>query len=110
MVADTGIGFEPEDLSTLFTRFGKLHQTAKQNSEGLGLGLKIVKDIVEKANGSVEAFSDGVNKGITFKVIYPMKVYEENSLSESESENAPQEDDLIIFGEHPSFIEEATKR
>lgn len=43
-----------------------------------------------------------------------MQVSQENkssgSISESDSENAPQEPDLIVFDEHPSFIEEATKR
>ena len=57
MVSDTGMGFKPEDLSILFTRFGKLSRTAEQNSEGIGLGLTIVKDIVEKADGTVHAFS-----------------------------------------------------
>lgn len=114
MVSDTGMGFKPEDLSILFTRFGKLSRTAEQNSEGIGLGLTIVKDIVEKADGTVHAFSQGVDQGSTFTVVIPMQVSQENkssgSISESDSENAPQEPDLIVFDEHPSFIEEATKR
>lgn len=46
-VLDSGVGIAPEDFPKLFTRFGKLHRTAKMNSEGIGLGLKIVKAIVE---------------------------------------------------------------
>ena len=42
-VTDTGIGIAPDDIPKLFTRFGKLHRTAHMNSEGLGLGLTIVK-------------------------------------------------------------------
>ena len=40
-VADTGIGIKPEDRSKLFMRFGKLEQTAKINTSGVGLGLSI---------------------------------------------------------------------
>ena len=42
-VKDNGTGIAKEDLSKLFTRFGKLHRTAEMNHEGLGLGLTIVK-------------------------------------------------------------------
>lgn len=48
-VRDTGVGIAPEDFPKLFTRFGKLHRTAVMNSEGIGLGLTIVKHIVEKS-------------------------------------------------------------
>lgn len=42
-VEDTGVGLSTEDFPKLFTRFGKLHRTAKMNHEGIGLGLTIVK-------------------------------------------------------------------
>ena len=44
-VTDTGFGITAEDYPKLFTRFGKLQRTAKMNSEGIGLGLTIVKHI-----------------------------------------------------------------
>ena len=44
-VADTGIGIAADDFPKLFERFGKLHRTAEMNSEGIGLGLTIVKEI-----------------------------------------------------------------
>lgn len=65
-VIDTGAGIAAEDMSALFSRFGKLHRTADMNSEGIGLGLTIVKQIVESAKGSVTVFSQGVGKGSTF--------------------------------------------
>ena len=46
-VQDSGVGIAQEEMSKLFTRFGKLHRTAKQNSEGIGLGLTIVESIVQ---------------------------------------------------------------
>ncbi len=65
-VKDTGVGIAKQDLPKLFNRFGKLERTAQQNSEGIGLGLTIVKAIVEKADGSVVALSDGLGEGSTF--------------------------------------------
>ena len=46
-VRDTGIGIKSEDMSSLFTMFGKLQRTATMNSDGLGLGLQICKQIVD---------------------------------------------------------------
>ena len=46
-VRDTGHGIASKDMSLLFTRFGKLQRTAAINDEGIGLGLNIVKQIVE---------------------------------------------------------------
>ena len=62
-VKDTGVGISPEDIGKLFTRFGKLHRTASINSTGIGLGLTVVKQIVEAANGQIEITSDGVGRG-----------------------------------------------
>ena len=42
-IRDTGLGIAQEDFPKLFTRFGKLHRTAEINSDGIGLGLTIVK-------------------------------------------------------------------
>ena len=52
-VKDTGIGIASEDFSKLFTRFGKLQRTAMMNNDGIGLGLNMVKQIVELSGGNV---------------------------------------------------------
>ena len=72
-VKDTGRGIAAEDLSKLFTRFGKLQRTASSNSEGIGLGLNIVRSIVEKAGGEINVHSDGINQGSLFYLFMPMK-------------------------------------
>jgi len=105
-VTDTGIGFEPEEAPKLFTRFGKLQRTAKLNSEGIGLGLTIVKSIIEKAEGSVHAFSEGVGKGSVFSFAIPMpccddRLDQENSIEEESNEFF--ENELIVFDEHPDY-------
>ena len=65
-IRDTGVGIAEADLGKLFTRFGKLQRTAEINSEGLGLGLTIVKQIVESAGGTVTVISAGPGHGSTF--------------------------------------------
>ena len=66
-VKDTGRGISPEDIPKLFTKFGKLQRTAEINSEGIGLGLTIVKQIVESSKGQVGIESAGHNQGTLFK-------------------------------------------
>ena len=53
-------------MENLFTMFGKLNRTAENNHDGLGMGLMIVKAIVEANNGKIEVYSEGVDKGSTF--------------------------------------------
>ena len=65
-VCDTGTGIAEDEFCKLFNRFGKLHRTAEMNHEGIGLGLTIVKQIVELSGGTIIAESAGVNKGSTF--------------------------------------------
>ena len=52
-VEDSGVGIEPEDLSKLFHQFGRLHRTTHMNDDGIGLGLTIVKQLVEAYQGTV---------------------------------------------------------
>ena len=68
MVQDTGVGISAEEKPSLFTRFGKLLRTAKINQEGMGLGLNIVKQIVDTLGGSIDVDSDGPGKGSIFRV------------------------------------------
>ena len=65
-IIDTGAGIDKKDFPILFSRFGKLHRTADLNHEGIGLGLTIVKQIVEKTGGMIQAESAGVGLGSTF--------------------------------------------
>ena len=72
-VKDTGAGIEADDIPKLFSRFGKLHRTAKVNNDGIGLGLTIVKQIIEASRGQISAESDGLNKGSCFMFSIPMQ-------------------------------------
>ena len=68
-VADEGVGIEPERLERLFELFTL--PKMKGSKLGLGLGLALVKKIVELHGGSVQARSEGLNKGSQFIVRFP---------------------------------------
>ncbi len=70
-VRDFGQGIDPEFMPHLFERFRQADSTAARTQSGLGLGLSIVKSLVELHGGTVEATSDGPGKGATFVVRLP---------------------------------------
>ena len=86
-VEDTGAGIAPEDFSHLFSRFGKLHRTAEINNEGIGLGLTIVKQIVETSGGFIDVKSEGVGKGSLFFFTMKMQAVVENENTSESDEN-----------------------
>jgi two-component system, chemotaxis family, CheB/CheR fusion protein len=69
-VSDTGIGMEPADIERMFDMFAQAEPVADR-SHGLGIGLALVKSIVELHGGTVEAFSAGPGKGSEFRVTLP---------------------------------------
>jgi PAS domain S-box-containing protein len=71
-VTDTGIGIEPEFLPHVFDRFRQADSTPTRRYGGMGLGLAIVRHVVEMHGGSVDAFSEGKGLGSTFKVRFPV--------------------------------------
>jgi len=56
-VSDNGKGIIQDELGKIFTKFGKLKRTAEMNSEGIGLGLLISKQLVEVNGGELKAYS-----------------------------------------------------
>jgi PAS domain S-box-containing protein len=71
-VTDTGQGMTPEFLAHAFERFSQSDSTATHKTKGLGLGLSIVKSIVEIHGGAIRATSDGPGAGSTFTVDLPV--------------------------------------
>ena len=71
-VVDSGIGIEPGLLPHIFDRFKQSDASSKRKYGGLGLGLTIVKNLVELHGGSVEAYSEGLQKGATFTIELPL--------------------------------------
>lgn len=71
-ITDTGIGISPEFLPYVFDRFRQADGSTTRQYGGLGLGLALVKYLVELHGGTVTAESLGENKGATFKVTLPL--------------------------------------
>jgi PAS domain S-box-containing protein len=72
-VADSGIGIGPEFLPHVFDRFRQADTSRTRLYGGLGLGLAIVRHLVESHGGTVHAHSSGDEKGSTFVVKLPLK-------------------------------------
>jgi signal transduction histidine kinase len=71
MVADDGEGIDPSFLPHVFDRFRQADAKTTRKAGGLGLGLAIVRSIVELHGGIVTAQSDGIGRGATFNVRLP---------------------------------------
>jgi PAS domain S-box-containing protein len=73
-VEDSGAGIRPEFLAFVFDRFRQADSTTTRKHGGLGLGLSIVKHLVELHGGSVRVKSAGEHQGSTFIVALPISV------------------------------------
>ena len=71
-VSDTGQGIHPEFLPHVFDRFRQADSSSMRSHGGLGLGLAIVRHLVELHGGSVKAASRGEGQGATFTVDLPL--------------------------------------
>jgi CheY-like chemotaxis protein len=71
-VADSGIGITPEMLPRVFEIFSQAEPANVRSKEGLGVGLSLVKGLVELHGGRIEARSDGTGRGSTFVVHLPV--------------------------------------
>lgn len=80
IVRDNGRGIRSEFLPHVFERFRQDESEQRQNREGLGLGLSIVRHLVELHGGTVAAESGGTDKGATFTVRLPLAAEELRSI------------------------------
>ncbi len=72
-IVDTGMGIAREFLPYVFDRFRQADSTSTRQHAGMGLGLAIVRHVIELHGGGVQADSPGENLGATFTVTLPMK-------------------------------------
>jgi len=71
-VSDTGAGIDPALIGRLFEPFMQADRTLDRTSGGLGLGLALVKGLVDLHQGDVSAYSEGLGKGAEFTVRLPL--------------------------------------
>ena len=84
-VADTGEGISPDFLPHLFERFSQADGSAERKHRGLGLGLSIVKNLVEMHGGAVRVNSRGKEQGATFIVRLPRQAPKSSEAEENPS-------------------------
>jgi hypothetical protein len=72
-VRDSGIGIRPDFLPFVFDRFRQAESTLTRSHGGLGLGLSIVRHLLELHGGTVEVESEGEAKGTAFRVSLPLR-------------------------------------
>jgi PAS domain S-box-containing protein len=72
-VQDDGLGIPSEMLDRIFEMFGQVNQTLDRAQGGLGIGLALVRKLVELHNGTVRAESPGANRGSTFTITLPIE-------------------------------------
>jgi CheY-like chemotaxis protein len=82
VVSDTGIGIRPDFLPYVFERFRQADAATTRNTGGLGLGLSIVRHIVEMHGGTVHASSEGEGRGATFFVRLPLMIVQPEGVRE----------------------------
>ncbi|MEQ8199507.1 MAG: ATP-binding protein, partial [Clostridiaceae bacterium] len=80
-IKDTGIGIDKKDLDNIFKRFHQVDKTLSRNSEGTGIGLTLVKSIVELHGGNITVDSL-VGEGTTFRIELPARIVENSNAIE----------------------------
>ncbi|HXY38841.1 MAG TPA: ATP-binding protein, partial [Vicinamibacteria bacterium] len=95
-VVDDGVGIAPEMLPRLFEPFTQADATLDRSRGGLGLGLSLVKGLVEQHGGTVEAASDGPGRGAVFTVRLPLAAAEATSDRQPPPAPVPSRRVLVI--------------
>jgi PAS domain S-box-containing protein len=98
VVRDTGIGISAEFLPYVFDRFRQADNKTTRPEHGLGLGLAIVRHLVELHGGTINAYSRGEGQGATFTVTLPLAAFTSETIDQecldSKIEESSRFDDL----------------
>jgi len=73
-VSDTGLGIPAEMQEHIFEMFAQVNRSMETGGGGLGIGLTLVKSLVEMHGGTIEVHSDGANQGSQFTVLLPAEL------------------------------------
>jgi PAS domain S-box-containing protein len=88
-VRDTGIGIPPDALPRVFDMFAQAHRAVGRGQGGLGIGLTMVRSLVDMHHGTVEAYSGGNGMGSEFLVRLPLAAQDEGWSDRSGQAQAP---------------------
>jgi signal transduction histidine kinase/CheY-like chemotaxis protein len=87
-IRDTGMGIEPDFLPLIFERFSQADSSYTRKVGGLGLGLAIVRHLIEIHGGSVSVASEGANRGATFTIKLPVLTARQTASAAAANGNA----------------------
>ncbi|HEY6910198.1 MAG TPA: response regulator [Myxococcales bacterium] len=104
-VRDTGIGIEPSMLSQVFELFAQADQSPARSRGGLGVGLTLVKQLVEMHGGTVCARSEGLQRGSEFEVRLPLLGEEAQALERRSANADPGRKRLLLVEDNPDIGE-----
>jgi PAS domain S-box-containing protein len=102
VVTDSGVGISKEFLPFVFDRFRQADASTTRTHGGLGLGLSIVRQLVDLHGGSVSVQSEGEGEGATFIITLPF-VGVVNSLKDNESVDPAPDEEILTFDGLPSL-------
>lgn len=102
VVSDSGVGISKEFLPYVFDRFRQADASSTRIHGGLGLGLSIVRQLVDLHGGSVSVHSEGDGKGTTFTITLPF-VGVVNNQNEAEAFHPTQSEEVISLQGLPSL-------
>jgi two-component system, chemotaxis family, CheB/CheR fusion protein len=97
-VSDTGQGIDAELLPHIFDRFRQGDSSSSKKTQGLGLGLSIVRHIIELHGGTIRAQSAGVGQGTTIMIQLPLDAAAINLVTAAPSQLPPQQETTDLTG------------
>ncbi len=100
-ISDTGIGMSEEFLQRLFEPFSREQEETEGGREGTGLGMSIVKQLLDKMGGTIQVDST-LGEGSQFHVEIPFEIASEEALEDKMSEDLPKD----IHGKHILLVED----
>jgi signal transduction histidine kinase len=100
-VVDTGTGIEPDLLPRVFDLFTQGHRSIDRSQGGLGIGLTVVRNLVEMHGGTVEARSAGPGQGAEFIVRLPAFAPRENEPKPTQQAGSVRPYRILVVEDHP---------
>jgi len=93
-VKDTGVGIEKNKLAIIFDRFRQVNSSLAKESQGSGIGLSIVKSLVEMHNGQIEVDSE-VGVGTEFILSFPVKILSSDEIDDKYDDSVNMRNDGV---------------
>ncbi|HKR63365.1 MAG TPA: hybrid sensor histidine kinase/response regulator [Thermoanaerobaculia bacterium] len=106
-VTDDGVGIAPDRIGTIFELFAQAENAIGRSQGGMGIGLALVRNLVDLHGGSVSVRSDGVGKGCEFKIRFPLALTEPaaEKPAEARKDEAPPRRNIVIVEDNTDVRE-----